>query len=75
MTSFEAVIHLSESRARQAERLGLSEPGQSHVVLNGIDAKEVRLLAEQLPLSREALGLRQVRRQQNRYCRTGRPGG
>ncbi|MFQ5899888.1 MAG: glycosyltransferase [Candidatus Methylomirabilia bacterium] len=53
----EAVIHVSESQAREAQRLGLADPGRSHVVVNGIDAEEVRVLAEQLPLSRQALGL------------------
>ncbi len=52
-----AVIHVSESQAREAERLGLADPVRSRVVVNGIDVKEVRALAESAPLSREALGL------------------
>jgi glycosyltransferase involved in cell wall biosynthesis len=52
-----ALIHVSESQAREASRLALAEPSRSHVVVNGIDAKEVRALAERAPLSRQALGL------------------
>lgn len=52
-----AVIHVSESQAREAEKLGLADPERSRVVVNGIDAKEVRALAEHAPLSRAALGL------------------
>lgn len=52
-----AVIQVSESQAREAERLGLADPAKSHVVVNGIDAKEVRALAGGTPLSREELGL------------------
>lgn len=52
-----AVIHVSESQAREAEALRLADPAKSHVVVNGIDAREVRALAERAPLSREALGL------------------
>lgn len=51
-----AVVHVSESQAREAERLGLADPTRSYVVVNGIDAKEVRALAERAPLSGEALG-------------------
>lgn len=52
-----AVIHVSESQARQAETLRLADPAKSHVVVNGIDAMEVRALAERAPLSRDALGV------------------
>lgn len=52
-----AVVHVSESQAREAEGLGLADPARSRVVVNGIDAKEVRALATRAPLSREALGL------------------
>lgn len=52
-----AVIHVSESQAREAEGLGLADPARSLVVVNGIDAEEIRGLAERAPLSREALGL------------------
>lgn len=52
-----AVIHVSESQAREAAELRLADPGRSHVVVNGIDLKEVRELAGDSPLSRQALGL------------------
>lgn len=52
-----AVIHVSESQALEAGALGLADRTKSHVVINGIDAKEVREQAERAPLSREALGL------------------
>ncbi|MBI5629059.1 MAG: glycosyltransferase [Candidatus Rokubacteria bacterium] len=51
------VIHVSESQAREAEALGLGNPARSVVVVNGIDAREIRALAGRAPLSREALGL------------------
>jgi len=52
-----AVIHVSESQARDAAGLHLADPGRTHVVVNGIDSKEVRGMAEGAPLSRAALGL------------------
>lgn len=52
-----AVIHVSESQAREAEMLRLSDPTRTNVVVSGIDIKEVRALAEGAPLSRQALGL------------------
>lgn len=52
-----AVIHVSESQARAAEGLGLSDPARAVVVVNGIDAKEARELAQRAALSRETLEL------------------
>lgn len=51
------VVHVSESQAREAAGLRLADPARSRVVVNGVDVKEVRILAERAPLSREALGL------------------
>lgn len=51
-----AVIHVSESQAREARALGLADAARSYVVVNGVDAKEVRALAARAPLTREALG-------------------
>ena len=52
-----AVIHVSASQARQAGALRLAARERTRVVVNGIDASEVRALAAREPLSRSALGL------------------
>jgi len=53
-----AVIHVSESQAAEARRLGLAPPGRTRVIVNGVDAQQVRATAARAPLSREALGLK-----------------
>lgn len=52
------VIHVSESQAAEARGLGLAPPGRTRVIVNGVDAEQVRAVAARAPLSREALGLR-----------------
>src|SRR5262249_44158287 len=52
-----AIVHVSESQARDAAPLGLAPAGRCRVIVNGIDAARARALAEQAPLTRSALGL------------------
>jgi glycosyltransferase involved in cell wall biosynthesis len=52
-----AVVHVSESQAAEARALGLAPPGRTRVIVNGVDAEQVRAAAARAPLSREALGL------------------
>lgn len=52
-----AVIHVSESQAAEARALGLAPAGRTRVVVNGVDAAEVRVAAARAPLSRATLGL------------------
>ena len=51
------LIHVSASEAAEAARLGLAPPGRSRVIVNGIDAAQVRARARAAPLDRRALGL------------------
>lgn len=51
------LVHVSESQAREARRLGLMPHGRACVVVNGIDAERVRALATGHTLPREALGI------------------
>jgi glycosyltransferase involved in cell wall biosynthesis len=51
-----AIVHVSESQARQAARLGLDQ-GRQRVIVNGIDAAEVRAAAASQPIARASLGL------------------
>jgi glycosyltransferase involved in cell wall biosynthesis len=53
-----AVVHVSESQATEARRLGLAPAGRTRVIVNGIDAAAVRATAARAPLSRAGLGLR-----------------
>jgi glycosyltransferase involved in cell wall biosynthesis len=53
------LVHVSESQAREARRLGLMPEGRSRVIVNGIDAARVRALAAERSLPREALALPQ----------------
>jgi glycosyltransferase involved in cell wall biosynthesis len=53
-----AVIHVSESQAAEAGPLGLAPDGRSRVIVNGIDAEQVRTIAARDPLSRAGLGLK-----------------
>jgi glycosyltransferase involved in cell wall biosynthesis len=52
-----AVIHVSDSQAQEAARLGLAPGGRSLVIPNGTDLAAVRAAAEREPVSRTALGL------------------
>jgi glycosyltransferase involved in cell wall biosynthesis len=51
------LIHVSESQAAEARRLGLWAAGRARLVVNGIDAARVRALASERALPREALGI------------------
>lgn len=52
-----AVVHVSESQAREATVLGLAPPGRSRVIVNGIDPSRVREAAQRERPSRSQLGL------------------
>ena len=52
-----AIVHVSESQAREAAGLGLAPPGKSHVIVNGIDADRVAAAAMTRTAARQALGL------------------
>jgi glycosyltransferase involved in cell wall biosynthesis len=52
-----AVVHVSESQAREAGAVGLAPEGRTHVIVNGIDVERVACVTRARPLSREALGL------------------
>ena len=53
----QAIIHVSESQAREAEGLGLAPPGRTHVIVNGIDSERLERLVGTAPVSRRALGV------------------
>src|ERR1700731_2648597 len=40
----QAIIHVSESQAREADDLGLAPPGRTHVIVNGIDIERLERL-------------------------------
>jgi len=52
-----AIVHVSESQAREAAGLGLAPPGRSCVIVNGIDADRVAREAMTRAAARAALGL------------------
>jgi glycosyltransferase involved in cell wall biosynthesis len=52
-----AVIHVSASQAREAAALGLTPPGRTRVIVNGIDAGRVQATAARAPLTPAAVGL------------------
>lgn len=51
------LIHVSLGQAREAEGFKLAPPGRTEIIVNAVDYARVRALAENQPLSREALGL------------------
>ena len=53
----EAIVHVSESQAREAAALGLAPPGRTHVIVNGIDARCVAAAAMTRAAARETLRL------------------
>jgi len=52
-----AVIHVSESQAREAEALRLAPAGRTHVIVNGVDVAGLTAKAEPREAARAALGL------------------
>jgi glycosyltransferase involved in cell wall biosynthesis len=50
------LIHVSESQAREAERVKLGDPVRSRVIVNGIDVEATQVAAEHGALSKRALG-------------------
>jgi glycosyltransferase involved in cell wall biosynthesis len=52
-----AVVHVSDSQAQEAARLGLAPAGRSLVIPNGTDSAAVRAAAEDEPVPRAAIGL------------------
>ena len=52
-----AIVHVSQSQAREAAALGLAPPGKSHVIVNGIDADRVAAAAMTRAEARQALRL------------------
>ena len=52
-----AIVHVSESQAREAAALGLAPPCSSHVIVNGIDAARIAVSARPRREARRALGL------------------
>jgi glycosyltransferase involved in cell wall biosynthesis len=53
----QAIIHVSESQAREADHLGLAPRGRSHVIVNGIDIERLERLVSNAPISRRMLGV------------------
>ena len=51
------LIHVSASQAQEARAIGLAIPRRSRIVMNGIDADEIRRHAEPRSVARQALGL------------------
>jgi glycosyltransferase involved in cell wall biosynthesis len=52
-----AIVHVSESQAREAASLGLAPPSSSHVIVNGIDAARIAASSRPREEARHALGL------------------
>jgi len=52
-----AVIHVSESQAREAERVSLESPERRHIIVNATDYADVRGLIARESLPRHELGL------------------
>jgi len=53
----EAIVHVSESQAIEAATLGLTPPGRTYVIINGIDARCVAAAAMTRAAAREELRL------------------
>jgi glycosyltransferase involved in cell wall biosynthesis len=53
----ETIIHVSSGQAQEARRLGLAPTDRTQIIVNATDCVRVRALAEEQPLSREALKL------------------
>jgi len=53
----QAIVHVSESQAREAVALGLAPSDRSHVIVNGIDAARVAAAAMTRAAARQSLGL------------------
>ena len=52
-----AVVHVSESQAREAAALHLAPAGRTHVIVNGVDVAGLTAKAESREAARAALGL------------------
>jgi len=52
-----AIVHVSESQAREAGPLGLCPPGRTRVIENGVNAARVRARMQPRSAARRALGL------------------
>ena len=52
-----AVVHVSESQAREAAALHLAPAGRTHVIVNGVDVAGLTAKAEPREAARAALGL------------------
>ena len=52
-----AIVHVSDSQAREAATLGLAPPSSSHVIINGTDAGRIAASSRPRGEARRALGL------------------
>ena len=51
------LVHVSESQAHEARRVGLADPVRSRVVVNGIDVNAIQRAVDPAGVARQALGL------------------